>query len=512
MSRDRREMLSCGRRLIVIGRIVFCLAIFSCANGEVVAQDPLELLENSMVSVVEAVEPSVVSIARIPLENVGRMSNMGIGVDPGNPQSPDFVPNDFGAGVLIQTDNPKHPLLILTNQHVVSGGPIHGVDNGNHSSGLYIWIQKLPPFQARILASDPHSDLAVLTVDRRITTATKLKGLKVEAVDNFRKGSFVFAFGNPYAAARDGSPTVGFGIISNVARAPSPQDVTFETRLRRDTLHHFGTLLQISSRLQLGTSGGALLDRKGRLIGITTAMAAIDGYEQSAGYAIPFSAGITRIIDQLVQGHEVEYGFLGVSPGNATAMNMQGLQGGRHLAGAAVIQDVIRNSPAETDGLRPNDVVLSVNGVMVSNQYDLMREIALNGPWYAEAKNVARMKVWRRPEGQVSVNVRPGKWPVRSVGVSTSPRFPKWRGITVDFSTARSKYMSMTRNTALHQAVLVTGVDEEDKHEIQQGDFISSVNDQAVTTPSAFHAAIRKARGESVTLTLVDGRRVQIDR
>ena len=77
MSRDRREMLSCGRRLIVIGRIVFCLAIFSCANGEVVAQDPLELLENSMVSVVEAVEPSVVSIARIPLENVGRMSNMG---------------------------------------------------------------------------------------------------------------------------------------------------------------------------------------------------------------------------------------------------------------------------------------------------------------------------------------------------------------------------------------------------------------------------------------------------
>lgn len=517
-------MIRCGRgdqlqRRRFVGTV--CLAMFTCAavsgvfyTGQVFAQaDPLELLENSMVSAVETAEPSVVSIARVPIGNSGRNSNIGIGIDPNNPGSPDFVPQDFGAGVIIQTDNRQHPFLILTNHHVIAGGPVQGIDNGTHSYTLNVWMQKMPPFQARILASDPHSDLAVLTIDPRILKATQLKGLQVEATKRFRKGSFVYAFGNPYAAARDGSPSVGFGIISNVARAPSPQDVNFETRLRRDTLHHFGTLLQISTRLELGTSGGALLDRKGRLIGLTTSMAAIDGYEQSAGYAIPISIGIKRIIDQLVKGYEVEYGFLGVSPGNATAMNMQGMRGSRSLAGAALILDVIRNSAAETDGLQPNDVVLAVNAVMVTNQYDLMREIAMNGPWDAKSKNVAKVKVWRAiDKREVMVDIRPGKWPVRTVGISTASRFPKWRGIAVDFSTARSKYMSMTRNTELHQAVLVTGVDEEDKHQIQQGDFISHVNDQAVTTPSDFHAAIRNASGETVTLTLIDGRRVQIDR
>lgn len=491
-----------------------CLVVCTCAVSDLRAQvDPLEALENSMVAAIEAAEPLVVSIARIPRDNDRRLPNIGIGNDPNNPRSPDFVPDDFGAGVIIRTGNHLHPVLILTNHHVVVGGPIYGVENGASRSSLHVWIQKLPPVQTEILASDPHSDLAVLTINSQIKNATGMNGFKVETTPHFRKGSLVYAFGNPYAAARDGSPSVGLGIISNIARSPAPREMKFETRLRRDTLHHFGTLLQVSTRLELGTSGGALLDRKGRLIGITTAMAAIDGYEQSAGYAIPFTPGITRVISQLIKGYEVEYGFLGVRPGNASSLDMQGLLSKRRMAGAAVILDVIRNSPAELDGLRPNDLILEVNDQVITNQYDLMREIAFNGPWDPESSNVARVRVWRPIDRrEFTLKIRPGKWPVLDVGISTSSRFPKWHGITVDYNTARSKYMSRTSNSSLHKAVLVTGVDDEDDHQIQQGDFISHVNDRVVATPSDFHAALENARGETVTLTLIDGRRIQVDR
>ena len=153
---------------------------------------------------------------------------------------------------------------------------------------------------------------------------------------------------------------------------------------------------------------------------------------------------------------EVEYGFLGVRPGNASSLDMQGLLSKRRMAGAAVILDVIRNSPAELDGLRPNDLILEVNDQVITNQYDLMREIAFNGPWDPESSNVARVRVWRPIDRrEFTLKIRPGKWPVLDVGISTSSRFPKWHGITVDYNTARSKYMSRTSNSSLHKAVLV---------------------------------------------------------
>src|SRR5258705_9237173 len=129
------------------------------------------------------------------------------------------------------------------------------------------------------------------------------------------KGQFVVAIGNPYAIQTDGQPTASWGIITNLARkapsgtnlndAPGPADDY------RTTLHHLGTLIQTDAKLGFTAAGGALLNLRGELIGLTTTAATIAGHEQPAGYAIPINAATRRIIETLKQGREVEYGMFG---------------------------------------------------------------------------------------------------------------------------------------------------------------------------------------------------------
>ena len=94
------------------------------------------------------------------------------------------------------------------------------------------------------------------------------------------------------------------------ARPPPQADETVPTARVRCT--SYGTLIQTDARLNLGTSGGALLNLKGEMIGLTTALAAMSGYEQAAGYAVPIDETFRRVVETLKQGREVEYGFLGV--------------------------------------------------------------------------------------------------------------------------------------------------------------------------------------------------------
>ena len=119
---------------------------------------------------------------------------------------------------------------------------------------------------------------------------------------------------NPFAAGfRDGSPSASWGIISNLHRRASGVTSEIERPGVKPTLHHYGTLIQTDVRLALGCSGGALLNLDGELIGLTTAQAALVGSEAPGGFAVPLDGPMKRIIDVLVRGDEVEYGFLGVT-------------------------------------------------------------------------------------------------------------------------------------------------------------------------------------------------------
>lgn len=446
-----------------------------------------------------------------------------------DPDQPDFIPTEFGGGVLIAGPVGETDVLILTNYHLVRGGtrfepskdggpPPATARGGEESrtttqSRLFVKFPDRRSCEARIFAADPRSDLAVLKPDlepARIPPEA-LKPIELGDATDLRKGTFVLALGNPYAIGRDGSASASWGIVSNTSRRPAPFLERTGEDLRgpgQPTIHQFGTLLHVDTRLNLGASGGALLDLQGRLIGMTTALAALEGYEKSVGFAIPLDRGMRRAVEALAQGHEVEYGFLGLEPMTVPPDRMRLLSSKFNQPTAAGIHNVFAGSPAERAGVRRGDVILAVNDRPVFDEFDLIREVGLLGP---EAR--VRLTVWRESlRRELSLEAELGKWPVYDDEgiIASRPRYPTWRGLQVDYPTGRAKYYQLPFEVP--RAVVVTQVEAGLSDRLQPGDFISHVESRPVDTPAQFHDAVARAGVKSVKLRLVDGRVVEIAR
>ena len=213
-------------------------------------------------------ERSVVAIARVRRQRAGETFPLEIRPDafgrqpmpilPPQPTDPNFIPNEFGAGVVIDRRG-----LILTAYHVLG-----------EESDYYVTAADRKVYPATIKAADPRSDLAVLAIE-----AADLTPIALGNADELKKGQIVVNLGNPYAIARDGQASAAWGIVSNLHRkapaTPSESDPS-----GRPTLHHFGTLIQTDARLNLGTSGGPLLNLSGEMIGLCVALAAAPGYSR----------------------------------------------------------------------------------------------------------------------------------------------------------------------------------------------------------------------------------------
>ncbi len=490
----------------------------SAESQQLQAQDDEALaaaltLERAFIGAIQRAEKSVVSIARYKLpstvggrfrENLRRIPSVGFPSD-------DFVPNEFGSGVLIAAGDASTQPVVLTNYHVVRGGPLVGSPAVAGTSGLLIRFSDRRLSTAAILAADPRSDLAVLQLDLTETgiKPASLAPFRLRTATNIRKGKLVVAIGNPYSLARDGSSSAGWGIVANITRRPASPAVPKNEPDPRilETIHHFGTLLQIDARLNLGYSGGALVDLRGDLIGITTSLAALDGYEKSVGYAIPIDAATRRVIDSLVQGYEAEYGFLGIE---LKTVSLEGMRSLGHEFGqptATRATRVVSHSPAAQAGLLRNDMILSVNRTAVYDSYDLMRQVGQLGPGMT-----ASLRIWRdRERKELTLPVKLGKWPVRDDEgiVATKRRFPEWRGLSVDYPTARARYLPYRLNR-YYQAVLVTNVAPQspaELAELKSGDYITQLNQRSVETPDEFDTEVAKLKGD-VVVKLIDGRRV----
>jgi serine protease Do len=479
-------------------------------------------LEQAFVETIAENEDSVVSIARIRIETARRPplrpnpfnfldQREQLRENREDPKSPEFIPNEFGAGVLLALrDDPEKPYL-LTNYHVVRGGPIQGRPAENADALLYVKFSHGNGYYASILAADPRSDLAVLAIDyeQLQLQPSDLKPLRFARDELPRKGQIVIGLGNPYAIARDGSPSASWGIISHIARAPKPPpDPESFTVSPEETLHHTGTLLQVDMRLNLGTSGGALLNLRGEFVGLTTSLAAIDGYETSAGFAIPADKRFQRIFETLARGEEVEYGFLGVTPQDipVAQLALRNLPLGQ--PGGAELAQVFQNSPAGRAGIKRGDIVLAIDGRAILNRRDLMRDISLLGP-DAETS----IKLFRPERGRpLFVNVKLGKWPALDDEnvIVTQPRFPDWRGVWVDYPTGRSRFLA--RSLSYPDAVLVREIEADSPAAatpLQSGEFIAFVAGQPVRTPAEFHEAVESLTG-AVVLKMLDGREITI--
>jgi S1-C subfamily serine protease len=461
-----------------------------CADESPSGADAAVALEKAFVDVIGRTEKSVVAIARVRREPNGEATSLDIrpdafgrrtspAVSP-QPTDPDFIPNEYATGVVIDPHG-----LILTAYHVLDVWQA-----GNRGlvgeSDYYVTTADRKVFKAAVKAADPRSDLAVLSID-----AANLTAITFGNAADLKKGQIVINLGNPHAIARDGQASAAWGIVANLARkapaAPSASDPS-----GRSTLHHHGTLIQTDAKLNVGVSGGPLLNLRGEMVGLAVALPAAVGFETAAGYAYPVDATFRRVVETLKQGREVDYGFLGVLPGNQAA-DSNAPRGVR-------VSQVVPGTPAAHSGLKVDDIVTAVDNMPVADVDGFYLEV---GRQPAEA--VARLDVVRDGQSR-KVEVVLAKYPVRGRKIVTV-RDPDWRGLRVDYPTAVVDSDGQPRNNAAmaDRAVAAAEVREGSpawQAGLREGLLISHVGQTSVHTPKEFAAAVA-GKGDAVSLRIL---------
>lgn len=474
------------------------LGLLSFFSTAVQAQEPTGLqmalaMEQLVVDAIAKAEKSVVAIARIPRDSKA-------GGDSREPTDPEFIPDVFGSGVVIDRRG-----YILTNAHVLGFDP-----KRKDQYRYYVWHEHRPfsatvverPDEATVTAVSGFRDLAVL----KITPPSDLTAITFGDTSKLRKGNIVIALGNPYATGRDGEASASWGIVSNLSRkAPRP----LTAQQGEETLADWGNLIQCDARLNIGSSGGALLNLRGEMIGLTTSLAALYGYEKSGGFAIPMDANAQAAIKKLKMGREAEVGFLGLSP---ATMPLEEIREGNF---GIKVASVVDGAPASKAGLQIGDIITHIGDQPIYNKSTFMRDIATHQP-----DSTVRLKITRNSFGRirptifdVSVTLAKKYIETKRPSYARQPP-PSWRGLSVDYATALPLEVYQNRLDLIDRQGCVTLPNVEvDSLAWKAGArpwmFVSHVNQQRVSKPSEFRRIVQAATGE-VELTMTTGDKFQV--
>jgi serine protease Do len=399
---------------------------------------------------------------------------------------PDTVPEAFGSGVVIDAREG----LILTMAHVV-----------RDATKLFVRLPGGAGSWADIHALDARSDLAVL---RLIDRPSNLKELKLGDGGKLRKGDFLLSLSNPFAAGfPDGSPSASRGIVSNLRRRATGllSDVLPYERNARLPLYCMGTLIQTDMRLNMGCSGGALLNLQGELVGLTSALAGIAGSETPGGFAFPLDAGFRRIIDVLRRGEEVEYGFLGVylyKPDEipeARSVRIKWLAPGGPAAMGGIHAPFFHGGFPRARDTAAHDYILSINGIPVHDNDDLFLTVCMQ-----LAGHTVRVEVAGKPpqEARRFCSVTLAKFPAMAPIIASKRPLARG-GLRVDWTSTRSPQLNTIAPGVVIREILPNSAAA--KARLQPHMFVTKVNQQSVNNPAEFYREMEKAHGP-VELTI----------
>lgn len=433
-----------------------CLA-FSCLTSSYVFAS--NVIENSLAPMLQTVLPSVVNIkAQIKVTDINALRELQKqrSKNKNRDRDDDEDPNIFSSvasGVIVDAKNG----YILTNAHVVDDAQTVTItlSDGHH-------------YTAKILGMDKPSDVALLQIKAKNLTA-----IQVGNANDLKVGDFVAAIGNPFGL----NQTVTSGIVSAVGR----------TTLGIENYENF---IQTDASINPGNSGGALVDVKGRLVGINTAILAPDRGSIGIGFAIPINMA-KSVMSQLLEYGNVKRGVLGIgaqdlSPELASAFK---LSDGK---GAAVTQ-VLPNSPAQLAGMHVGDIIRSINGIEVKGASDVVNTIG-----------------FLRVDSKVSVNVLRQNKPI-TVSVTLSD--PKKRKQIIAQEDPFLNDVGLKNFSALSpvhgkvEAVLVASVERDSNawhSDLRPGDVITSVNQQPIKNIDELKSESAKS-GKELLLNILRG-------
>ncbi|MFM2479279.1 Do family serine endopeptidase [Celerinatantimonas sp. MCCC 1A17872] len=299
----------------------------------------------SLAPIVAKVSPAVVSISvdgeMVTNAQAPELFQFFFGQQqPPQMQGPHKTPfKGLGSGVIINADKG----YIVTNNHVI--------DNANK---IEVTLQDGRQFKAKVIGTDPMSDIALLQIK-----ADHLKQVKMANSDDLKVGDFTIALGNPFGLGQ----TVTSGIVSALGRSGL-------------NIEGYENFIQTDAAINKGNSGGALVNLDGQLIGINTAILAPGGGNIGIGFAIP-SDMVQNIVGQLIKYGEVRRGMLGVAGGNLTPELAKAM--GSSVQHGAFVNQVMPKSGAEKAGLKPGDIIISLDGKPIHNFSELRARVATKG-------------------------------------------------------------------------------------------------------------------------------------
>ncbi|KUZ46052.1 Do family serine endopeptidase [Burkholderia territorii] len=256
---------------------------------------------------------------------------------------------NLGSGVIVSPEG-----YILTNQHVVDGADQIEVALADGRTGT-----------AKVIGSDPETDLAVLKINM-----TNLPTITLGRSDQSRVGDVVLAIGNPFGVGQ----TVTMGIISALGR----------NHLGINTFENF---IQTDAPINPGNSGGALVDVNGNLLGINTAIYSRSGGSLGIGFAIPVSTART-VLESIITTGSVTRGWIGVEPQDVTPEIAESF--GLQQKSGAIVAGVLQGGPADKAGIKPGDILVSVNGDEITDTTKLLNTVAQIKPGTATKVHVVR--------------------------------------------------------------------------------------------------------------------------
>ena len=245
--------------------------------------------------------------------------------------------SSLGSGVIVDSKRG----LVLTNNHVIA-----------NAIQITVTLRDGRQVEAEIVGADPETDIAVLKMN-----AENLTALTTTDSDDLRVGDFVVAIGNPFGLGQ----TVTSGIISALSRSGLG-------------IEEYEDFIQTDASINPGNSGGALVNLRGELVGINTAIFSQSGASHGIGFAIPINLAL-RIMEQILNTGEVKRGFLGVSIQDITPELAEAF--GLTRKNGALINKVLKDSPADKAGLLPGDIVISIDGKKIRNANDVRNRIGL---------------------------------------------------------------------------------------------------------------------------------------